>query len=673
MRQTSTWSAWAPGLVRAIQLAIMQLQDVAPQVKKFSIEQWRQHVRQNHIPFRRDCRLCIEEMGQDLPHRRRRGLGGESVYVMAVDVAGPFIKGSDLGGSQDMKYALIATVPIPLEVAKKGGDPEGSLQDGECQGPGSVPGSQALGGHQALGGSQVHGDSQDPRGDQECVQAAEDQGFDGALQPGAVRHGGAQRAQADPADLELEVGESDMVDIDDGDIEEGGLSEAEKKKVENMNARWKEHRDAATEPIEVQNISMMEPLPSRSIKHILEALDRMYAKYRALGIPLYRFHSDRAKEFISHQVRTWVAQRQMWQTATGGDDSASNGRVEAELAQWKRRLRLTLTSARAPAVEWPMVGRHVMEERMRLQLRKAGGPIFPKMIHYNQKVMVKTKWWHKKLQGDRHVGRLTSPYVVGFIKGPSPLMSSGWVVKGQNGYVQHARAVIQTDPDADLAILELEEDPTRPLRRLHGKQKVHDRVQQPVLVDPALRGAPGAEEPDELYEPESPLDDTVAEDFPAEVEPAAVEDGIFDDEVLRTGEPIALRALYYDDDGHGVPAKLSGGEYCSCFGECGSCFLRFGQEQGHGVSSSAVSGALGTTSRTSSSLGTSSRFGHGALGTTSRTSSTSGTSSTLGITSTLGKGSTLETRSTLKRMTSGGDGGDRRPLCVDGSVEEYED
>ena len=104
----------------------------------------------------------------------------------------------------------------------------------------------------------------------------------------------------------------------------------------------------------------------------------MYAKYRALGIPLYRFHSDRAKEFISHQVRTWVAQRQMWQTATGGDDSASNGRVEAELAQWKRRLRLTLTSARAPAIEWPMVGRHVMEERMRLQLRKAGGPVFPK-------------------------------------------------------------------------------------------------------------------------------------------------------------------------------------------------------------------------------------------------------------------------------------------------------
>ena len=29
MRKNSTWSAWAPGLVRAIQLAIMELQDAS--------------------------------------------------------------------------------------------------------------------------------------------------------------------------------------------------------------------------------------------------------------------------------------------------------------------------------------------------------------------------------------------------------------------------------------------------------------------------------------------------------------------------------------------------------------------------------------------------------------------------------------------------------------------
>eukprot|EP00435_Cladocopium_sp_Y103_P050769 s58_g15.t1 len=132
MKQTSTWSAWAPGLV-----------------KKFSIEQWRQHVRQNHVPFRRDCRLCIEEMGQDHPHRRQRGRGGESVYVLAVDVAGPFARGDDLGAGQKARYALVATVPIPLGIAKKGGDgdqkdgdllPDGERPSGDCHGPGIEPG-----------------------------------------------------------------------------------------------------------------------------------------------------------------------------------------------------------------------------------------------------------------------------------------------------------------------------------------------------------------------------------------------------------------------------------------------------------------------------------------------------------------------------------------------------
>ena len=52
-------------------------------------------MRQSHIPFRRDCRLCLEEMGQDLPHRRRKKEKGDAAYVMSVDVAGPFTTGWD--------------------------------------------------------------------------------------------------------------------------------------------------------------------------------------------------------------------------------------------------------------------------------------------------------------------------------------------------------------------------------------------------------------------------------------------------------------------------------------------------------------------------------------------------------------------------------------------------
>eukprot|EP00438_Fugacium_kawagutii_P024779 Skav214693 [mRNA] locus=scaffold1127:10211:11569:- [translate_table: standard] len=122
MHQSSSWSMWSPGLVEAIKTAIRdfavgstsKVDSNANQLKRMSMDEWRQHVRQNHVPFRRDCRLCVEEMGQDLPHRRRHHRGGESVYVLSVDIVGPFVKGWDIATGHDARYALLATVPVPL-------------------------------------------------------------------------------------------------------------------------------------------------------------------------------------------------------------------------------------------------------------------------------------------------------------------------------------------------------------------------------------------------------------------------------------------------------------------------------------------------------------------------------------------------------------------------------
>ena len=92
--QTASWAAWSPGLVAAVKMAFRNFMKGGPKCKRFTVDEWRQHVRQNHVPFRRDCRVCIEEMGQDLPHRRRKASeAGESAYVLAVDVIGPFIQG----------------------------------------------------------------------------------------------------------------------------------------------------------------------------------------------------------------------------------------------------------------------------------------------------------------------------------------------------------------------------------------------------------------------------------------------------------------------------------------------------------------------------------------------------------------------------------------------------
>ena len=100
--------------------------------------------------------------------------------------------------------------------------------------------------------------------------------------------------------------------------------------------------------------------------------------------------------------------------------------------------------------ERPTVGRHVNEERLCTQLARSGLRM-PNTLNYNDKVAVKAKWWHKlKTKG------ITSPFLVGKIKCPSPLMSIDvpWMVnpKRKSGY-QHARTVAVPDQQADRVVL----------------------------------------------------------------------------------------------------------------------------------------------------------------------------------------------------------------------------
>ena len=57
----------------------------------------------------------MQEMGAGEPHRHRGPHhNGESAYVLAVDITGPLVKGWYYGTGRQAKYALLATVPIPV-------------------------------------------------------------------------------------------------------------------------------------------------------------------------------------------------------------------------------------------------------------------------------------------------------------------------------------------------------------------------------------------------------------------------------------------------------------------------------------------------------------------------------------------------------------------------------
>ena len=93
------------------------------------------------------------------------------------------------------------------------------------------------------------------------------------------------------------------------------------------------------------------------------------------------------------------------------------------------------------------------------------------MIPLGEKVVVKTKRWHKQ-------GPLSAPFRSMMLMGPSPTMSSGWVVR-DGKMVQHARAVVCPSPDGEKAILELYDASHR---RIVGKQPLY--VEDRKIPDP---------------------------------------------------------------------------------------------------------------------------------------------------------------------------------------------
>ena len=354
------------------------------------------------------------------------------VYNLSVDLIGPFCQGWDYGRKQEAKYGMVAMITVPrgddVDPEKSKDEKSGGVSEEDVPLPNVEDGVRLLEEEASVEENDVLQDLPEPEGgdDLDCLDV-----------------------DGEEAITEEECGQKEVI--------------PEKDRVQ----KEKEDMEAATRPIRAQNIVFFEPLASRHASDILKGLDVVWNQCRALGIPAYRFHTDRAKEFLSHQVQRWVSQHGMTQTMTAGDDGPSNGRIEAEVNQFKRRLRLIMGASMANKEEWPSVARHAAQEGQRAQLQKLGLPQRP-MIPYNQKVMVKTKVWHK-----RYSEGMSNPYLQGTLKGPSPMMNGGWVIQDKDGKIQHARMALVPDPNADKAMLELVRDVDKPDRRVVGKQPLY--------------------------------------------------------------------------------------------------------------------------------------------------------------------------------------------------------
>ena len=125
IHDSKSLSRWAPGMMDAIATSLMQ--HGLRQEPRMAQLSWADHLKNGHIPYRRDCRVCQETLQLQRPHRKvKNAISG----VLSVDTAGPLEPSADVDGSE-AKFLLVGALTwlVHREVPLKESLPEGPLPE----------------------------------------------------------------------------------------------------------------------------------------------------------------------------------------------------------------------------------------------------------------------------------------------------------------------------------------------------------------------------------------------------------------------------------------------------------------------------------------------------------------------------------------------------------------
>ncbi|CAE7191630.1 unnamed protein product [Symbiodinium sp. KB8] len=241
----------------------------------------------------------------------------------------------------------------------------------------------------------------------------------------------------------------------------------EDPECEAQEEEWKKKVADLRKPIELQMLRFCIPLERHTGKEILECIQDLYIQLRAMGLPLTRIHSDRAREFRVKPVRKWCRERDIYQTFTEGLAPTQNAVAESHVKWLKGRARVHLNEMELDKELWPCAMKHACAQHNARQMGTKTAN-----IKFGSVVWVKSK-------KDR--GPFDPKWERGKYMGPADDVREGHVVRLDDGLwlrTLHMRTV--RDDEMELEEEEHIVDLIEPTRRLRGKVKVK-------LSDPELR------------------------------------------------------------------------------------------------------------------------------------------------------------------------------------------
>ena len=379
VKDSKELSRWAPGMMREVAVKIQK--EVFGSQPVLRVLSWSEHVRQGHVPFRRDCQVCQEAAGRSRAHHR---VSHPRAGVLNLDVAGPLRPGNDL--EETAKFMLLGTCTWlkPRRDEKK----EEKKQEEREEGDGAEEDVEEEGPMLEAEEEEIEAEEEEKKDEAEDVEVD-------------------QQLEGQPEERKDQLGEEEKILPD----------------------------------IEVIQVGI--PVRGKTKDAVLEGIAELYLQLRTEGYPIHTVHTDRGREFVNGRVKNWMKSRNLHHSTNSGEDPKANGRVERAVGLIKSRVRRLLHGASMDVKWWPMALRYAIE-RDRLERRGEGKSIPPfgskvlvKKRNWRTKMMEatheETTYLAPVAQAHGHCvlranGRWgVAPYVIKNIQKPPPLEEEMWL------------------------------------------------------------------------------------------------------------------------------------------------------------------------------------------------------------------------------------------------------
>ena len=332
---------------------------VVKELSQTELESWKEHVVRGHLPYRRDCRRCVEGSGLGIQHR---SIKDKAMFTLSIDLFGPMSsseKGRDeesVSANPHIKYGLVGAFRVPRSALEGGKGEEEIQKDAPPTKENGLPDDVDLEEYVLSDEEEAEGIFQvdpDPHLKPEGADVGEPVSAIRAVEPG---HELASK------ECILWSGEE--------------LPEDPKEQ--------EEYLEGLSLPVDHVVLRYFVGLKSKSGADVTAAIQQLVLEINK-SYPVGVLHSDPGTEFTSDRLKKWLADKAIRHQHPLAADKQGNGLAERTIGWVKARARTLVGSSGVNVSLWPMAMRWAVETHNRQILGQQPLPYFGQEVLHKLK------------------------------------------------------------------------------------------------------------------------------------------------------------------------------------------------------------------------------------------------------------------------------------------------